>query len=263
MPFNQKIIYHIPSLPLLLIILIVIISISMLGLWLVRRFFSHEILKPHNDVAGFMFATLGVVYAVLLAFVVIIVWENYERANADVSAEANCMMMMYRGSDIFPEPEKKQLHSLLRDYANANIEKEWKALARAESSTEIDKILLDIWKVYLLYTPRTEAQKIIYAESISTLHQFSSLRRELVHHATEGLPGLLWLVLIAGGMITIAFTFFFGTENIHAQHVMTALLAALIGLMLFIILSLDFPFTGDFSISPEPFKQLFIRWQQP
>jgi uncharacterized integral membrane protein len=263
MPLNQKIIYSIPGIPLLLIILFVVVGLSLLGLWTVRRFFSHEILKAHNDVAGFMFATLGVVYAVLLAFVVIIVWESYERTNADVSAEANCMMMMYRGSEIFPDPEKKHLRSLLRDYANVVIEKEWKSLARGESSPETDKIMLDIWKAYLRYTPGTEAQKIIYAESISTLHQFSALRRQLVQHAMEGLPALLWLVLIVGGVITVAFTFFFGTENLHAQTVMTALLAALIGLMLFTILSMDFPFTGDFKISPETFRQLLTRWSQP
>jgi len=262
MPLNQQIIYHIPGVPLLLLILFIITSLSLLGLWLVRRFFSHNILKPHNDVAGFIFATLGVVYAVLLAFVVIIVWENFERTNADVSTEANCLMMLYRGSEIFPEPEKKQLRSLLRDYATVMLEKEWPALARGETSPDTDKLLLGIWKAYLLYTPRTDAQRTVYAESISTLHEFSRLRLELVHHAREGLPGHLWLVLIVGGMITIVFTFFFGTENLSAQSVMTALLAALIGLLLFTILSMDFPFTGDFQINPEAFQQLLIRWPQ-
>jgi uncharacterized protein YacL len=263
MPLNQKLIHYIPSIPLLFLILFAVVGFSLVGLWIIRRFFSHEIMKSHNDVAGFMFATLGVIYAVLLAFVVVVVWENYERANADISAETNCLTIMYRGSEIFPEPERERLRYLLREYVEVTIKKDWDALARGESSPEMNGILLDIWKTYLHYSPRTDAQKIIYAESVQALRDFTSLRRELLHHATEGLPGLLWLVLIAGGMITIAFTFFFGTENVHAHTVMTALLAALIGLLFFTILSMDFPFTGDFRLSSEPFRQMLVRWLKP
>ena len=38
----------------------------------------------HNDVAGFIIAVVGVIYAVLLAFVVIVSWENFSQAESTV-----------------------------------------------------------------------------------------------------------------------------------------------------------------------------------
>jgi hypothetical protein len=61
-------------------------------------------------------------------------------------------------------------------------------------------------------------------------------------------------VLVSGGMITILFTLFFGTENFFAHLIMTSLLSALIGLILFTIMVMDYPFSGSVSVSPEAFK---------
>lgn len=263
MPLSQKIIYFIPAFPLLLILLVVVVGLSILGQFIVRRYISHEILKLHNDVAGFMFSTLGVIYAVLLAFVVIIVWENYESTSSHVTEETHCMEIMYRSSDAFPNPEKERLRSLLKDYAIDAVDKEWPAMAKGESSPEIEKIERNIWGVYLHdIKPRTDLQKAFYTESVKALGEVSKMRGERLLQARTGIPSLLWLVLIAGGLITLAFTFFFGTENLEAQTIMTALLAAIMALMFFTILSLDFPFTGSVTVSHEPFKQLLMRWTQ-
>ena len=59
------------------------------GLELVQRLVPHEKRQEHNDVAGFLYAVIGVVYAVLLALLVIAVWEQYQKANETVESEAN------------------------------------------------------------------------------------------------------------------------------------------------------------------------------
>ena len=73
-----------------------------------------------------------------------------------------------------------------------------------------------------------------------------------------GIEPLLWFVLIVGGLCVVSFTIFFGAENLKAQLAMACMLALLISLILFTILSLDFPFTGSVSISPEPFKMVLL-----
>jgi len=47
-------------------------------------------------------------------------------------------------------------------------------------------------------------------------------------------------------------------EDVKAHVAMIALLALSIALILFTIMLLDFPFTGDISISSEPFRQLIL-----
>ncbi|MDQ3834611.1 MAG: hypothetical protein M3315_13495, partial [Actinomycetota bacterium] len=55
-------------------------AVSIAGLVLVRRLTSLSVRQEHNDVAGFIYAVVGISYAVLLAFLVIAVWERFEAA---------------------------------------------------------------------------------------------------------------------------------------------------------------------------------------
>jgi hypothetical protein len=59
--------------------------LAMLGPFAVRRFVSLKNLGANNEVAGFQFATVGVTYAVLLAFAVFVVWEKFSDAEANVA----------------------------------------------------------------------------------------------------------------------------------------------------------------------------------
>ena len=64
---------------------------AVVGLALVQRLVPATIRQAHNDVAGFIYAALGVIYAVLLALVVIAVWEEFGRARVTVESEANAL----------------------------------------------------------------------------------------------------------------------------------------------------------------------------
>ena len=71
-------------------------ALAMCGPFLVRRYVTLERLTTNNEVAGFKFATLGVLYAVLLAFAVILVWERFNDAEHAVAAEAGSAATLYR-----------------------------------------------------------------------------------------------------------------------------------------------------------------------
>ena len=80
--------------------------------------------------------------------------------------------------------------------------------------------------------------------------------------ASEGLSTILWVVLIGGGVITIAFTYLFGLENTVVHTVMVASLALIIASSLFTVAALDYPFKGDVRIHPAAFEQVLERFQE-
>ncbi|MDQ5812807.1 MAG: hypothetical protein M3358_19165, partial [Actinomycetota bacterium] len=82
---------------------------AVVGLTVVQRLVPATIRKEHNDVAGFIYAVLGVIYAVLLALVVIAVWEEYGRARVTVESEANALAEIFWLAHRLPEPEGLQL----------------------------------------------------------------------------------------------------------------------------------------------------------
>ncbi len=255
MAFSQWLILHIPAVLLCIILMTIAIISSVGGIFITRHFVSHRILKMHNDIAGAIFATLGVIYAVLLAFTVIITWENFDKAHVNVEKEANCLTDLYRNSESFQEPFKHEVHVLLSEYANTTVNEAWEKLVKGQASTRMHELVKRLWASYSSYTPKTLTEQIFFEESVDKLNELCELRRSRLFESRTGIHSMLWSALIAGGMITVVFTFFFGSENLRAQMMMSSLLAVLIALVLFTVLEFDFPFSGRACVSPEPFEQ--------
>ena len=79
------------------------VLLAVAGTLLARRWVGVEVLKLNNEVAGFIYAVVGVDYAVLLGFTGMIFWEQYEKAQAVIDQEANELTDLYRNRQTFPD----------------------------------------------------------------------------------------------------------------------------------------------------------------
>jgi len=256
MPFIQSLIVHISAWLLCFIMVVLYVGISIAGLLIIRKFYPHYKCKPHNDIAGFIFATIGVIYAVLLAFIVVVTWQDFDKAQDVTVNEANSIAALYRDSTPFPAEFRAELKSELTNYVKATIDEEWQMMAKGKRSASVQKIQEELWELYGGYQPKNETQKIFFAESVKKLNLAAELRRQRLVYASTGIHPILYFVLIAGSFITIAFTMLFGTENITPHLIMVSLLAAMIAMILFTVISMDYPFTGDISITPDVFTHM-------
>ena len=261
MPIEQLILLKIPSPLLGLLMISFAVAISIGGILLVRRFFDVKKLRGHNDIAGPVFSTLGVVYAVILAFVMVISWQNYDRASNDVVREANLYADIYRDFSGFPDPQRTQARETMDTYIRTVIEEEWPLLASGGHSRRAQEILAELWTMYAAFEPRTEVEIAFYREALAKMNLAGELRRMRLLEARTGIHPVLWFMLLAGGLLTITSTFFFGSEHLPAQLIITNLLSVLIALMLLTTLVLDYPFSGGVSIGPDAFQQVltFIK----
>lgn len=256
MPLVQQVLLRVPTAVVALILVGTSIVLCIGGLLLVRRFVPHHRLKIHNDVAGPLFATLGVIYGVLLAFVVVIVWQSYDKSKSNVESEANCLLDIYLDAECFQKDFKENVRALIREYADVVVKDEWKLLAEGRVSPDAAAVVKKLWNNYSAYSPSTETERVFFAESIRKLNEMVEFRRMRVIESRTGVEPVLWFVLIAGAAVTISFTFFFGAESLKAQMLMSVLLAVLISLILLTIFLFDFPFTGDVSIKPVAFQRV-------
>src|SRR5271155_4184840 len=95
------------------IVVLVFSSLSILGLYLVRRLVSVERLKQNHEVAGFTFGVIGAFYGLLLAFVIVAAWERFDRADEKVQDEAMALTSLYRLSKAFPDPLSHNLQQAI------------------------------------------------------------------------------------------------------------------------------------------------------
>jgi hypothetical protein len=245
-----------------LLIVAVATVIAVGGMVLVQRLYSTERRKQHNDVAGFIYAVLGVSYAVLLGLMLIAVWEQWNAAQDVASDEANELAGIFYFAHALPQPEGRHIQELARSYAQVVVEEEWPLMEQGRSSPKAWATLDELRVTILGLDPPTGAQQVRYNQVLEQLHSLGDARRERLLAASEGLATILWVVLIGGGVITIAFTYLFGLENTVVHTLMVAALAMILSLSLFTVAALDYPFKGDVRIHPVAFEQVLERFHE-
>jgi hypothetical protein len=249
-----------------LLIVAVATVVAVGGLVLVQRLVSTERRKQHNEVAGFIYAVLGVSYAVLLGLMLIAVWEHWNAAQDVASDEANELAGIFWYAHALPQPEGRHIQELARSYARVVVEEEWPLMAQGRSSPKAWATLDELRGTILGLQPTTDAKQtgydqMRYEEMLVQLHDLGNARRDRLLAAEQGLPPILWVVLILGGVITVFFTYLFGLENTLVHLLMVAALALIISMSLFTVAALDYPFKGAIRIHPSAYENDLERFR--
>jgi hypothetical protein len=242
------------SLPLWLafcLVVVVTTLAAMAGPLIVRRTVGLERLVTNNEVAGFKFAVIGVIYAVLLGFAVIVVWEKFRDAEVAAGREASAVISVHRLSEALNTETGATVRQCLIDYVQVVIADDWPAMARNEVSPQAGRALDALYAAVLAVRPGGLRELAIMSDLLTNLDAITQARRTRLVLATGIVPGVLWVVLVGGAIVTLSFTFFFGSRSIRAQTLMTGMLAAIIFMALFVAIEIDHPFTGPVSVGPE------------
>jgi hypothetical protein len=230
--------------------------IAVLGSALMRRYVGLEKLKANNEVAGFKFATVGVLYAVFLAFAIIVVWQKYSDAESTVAKEAGAASTVYHLSRGLGETQGDALRAALSNYLTVVISDEWPAMERGGRSNSARRALQTIYITMLQAKTAAPQDTALTSEIFYQLDELTQARRARLLAAEGAVPGVVWVVLFGGALLTVGFALFFGAPNLRAQMIMMAILSALIFSELLIVVAIDRPFTGTVKVGPEALSEV-------
>jgi hypothetical protein len=234
-------------------LIVVAVLLSWVGVVAVARIFPLEARSLHNEVAGFIIAIIGVVYAVLLAFIAVAVWQNYDNMNSAVDREASLVSNLYRDSIALPETPRAALRADLDTYLANVIDTEW-PVQRAGRVKKAGWQTLNHFHAVLAKVQSANADAaVVDAEMLRTLNLLYDARRARLMSSQEGLNRVVWTILLLGGGITVAFSCVFGVPSLRMHLAMTGMLAASLTLVFILIVALDQPFRGSLGIEPTPF----------
>lgn len=248
---------NLPTFIMILAAILVSSSVSFIALLIIRKKVDWESFQENHEVGGFLFNALGLIYAVLIAFVVYASWQEYNSALAICDKEANLMQDLYLNSDGLPEQYREDLKENIIQYLRKVIVDDWPLLDQDERNPETRKILLDLWYVYVnMDSLDTEKEKIFYSESVSKLDEVTEYRRLRILSGQNHIPVVIWTVILIGALTSVGFSLFFGTRNLKVQAAMTSLFALTNAIIIVLILNLDHPYTGDVKIKPEAYEEV-------
>jgi len=224
---------------------------AMCGPAIVRRYVPLDRLSANNEVAGFKFATVGVIYAVLLAFAILVVWERFNKADSDVANEASAAATVFRLTQGLDADHGAAVRKATTNYLREAVDKDWPAMGHGTSSRDVTIALTEIYDAVLKFHTFGSFESLVVAEILRDVDRISEMRRQRLVAASGIVPGIIWAVLFTGAFVTIGFTFFFGTANLRAQTVMSGAVAILIFSGLLTVVAIDHPFAGTVKVGPE------------
>ncbi len=255
---EPKVSLFLSGLPLWAALILVVVLptlVVMGGLVVSHRAIQTEHLGINNELAGFKFATVGAIYSVLLAFAVIVVWEKFNDAETAVVDEAGAAATIYRlaaGTD----PGTVAMRAALGNYLKLAIDQDWPEMAQRSESHNATLALDTLYRSAVDLAQDKTRQPAVIGEIFTQLDSITKARRTRLHLAAGIVPGIVWLVLSAGAVLTVGFTFFFGTRNLAAQVMMSGVLSALVFIGLLVIVSLSHPFTGPAAVDSKVLQRV-------
>jgi hypothetical protein len=230
--------------------------------YLVRRFGWDEGRPDNNDAAGQVFTIVGGLHAVLVAFVLISLFDSVNDASQNAQTEADSLVAATWAADALPAETKDRVHQLAAAYARTVEDQEWPRLADggpvpATGATQLDQMRRavaeapadDDW----LLDRKTEASNQLWSV-------YQAREQRLAHSGAGGVGAVVWFALILGSLITaILLPNLFGGTRLAAHIIIVSTLAGTITLLLFAIYQLQNPFSGGAKVAPEAFTSALER----
>lgn len=217
-----------------------------------------------SDVAIAIYATIGVVYGVMLALIVVAAWTDYEDAKAAAFRESAALIDLIRLADGFRGNGRKRILFTLYKYAAIVQRHEWpklelgfhplderkRSLDRLCRTQEIErrgnKILAQLYLDYTVGLGSDLSGSAILSASLEELDELGDVRRARFDSACSHLPRLMWIALSVGMMLLFVFAFVFEVTHDWAYGLQVLMLLTLLGLLVYVVWVWDHPF-GKFA----------------
>ena len=244
-------------------IIAAVLTLTIVALRLTHRFVPHHLREPHNDVAGFIFAAVSVVFAVPLAFVVVALWTNTDTARQTTFKEADEVAGVYWIAREMPLPVGAELERQTLDYAHTVIETEWPLMEKHQTSPAATALVYEMRDSVFAFKPADARQQVLFDHAVTHIEALASERRARLNQAADKVPTLLWTILIGGAVVTVAFTFLFGLSSSLAHTVMVVTLAGLVVVSLVVVKEMSYPYAGSTKIDPQAFEVFLARLPAP
>lgn len=231
--------------------------VSVLGLLVFRAVVPlAELEKASNEIGSYL-QTVGSIYAVLLAFVVYLVWGQFNDARGYLDREATALVDLHRTSSALPSRSRAEIQRGLRAYVDAVLGEEWQAMTSGDEAAidRVGELLEDVWIAIHACKPSNDCQHTVYGEVLSRFNQLTDLRTSRLGAARARIPLAMTILLYNGALLTVGSVFLLAFDQLWLHALVTAALAGAIAHILYLIRDLDDAFDGDWQIARTPFER--------
>lgn len=251
--------YNMSDISLFALIFGISLLFSIPAVWAMDRFIPNSHRYKENQGIGYISATICVIFAVLAGFAALYVLNNFNQADRAAQTEADEAMAVYHHAEWVQEPTRTEIQRLVKNYFLAVIHHDWPLMAKGEDVGNKTEEVINQMNATLHQHNETNSQEETYFrhQILKNIIQLRDAHAERMRTYLLVLRPHIWIVIVLGGFLTIAVNYFFGM-NPALHYILTIFVSLIVSSVVFLLVALDHPFQGNFSVSSEAFEDYLI-----
>lgn len=251
-------IYDYPSWIIGPLFVAVFVGLTWGGIFLTRAtvhsWLHHD--RRTNDMVASTLSNYFVLFGILLGLLAVATYQNYANVGDIVDKEASSLSALYRDISAYPQPLRAHLQEGLREYTRFTIGEGWDQQRQGVTPLRGSDLITSVLVQLLSFNPSTERERLIEQETLRQYNNKVELGRARLSSVTTGLPAVLWWIVAFGALLNVILIWLQDME-IHVHLILGAILASILGAVIFLIAELDHPFRGEVSIGPESIARVY------
>ena len=251
-------IYEIPALWVVALFAALFVGVCWLGIVLfrpsVRAWFNPE--ARLNEILGDFLQYFGVIYGLLLGLLAVATYQNHTDVEKAVSSEASSLAALYRDVTAYPEPQRTELNTLLREYTRYVIEEAWPLQRQGIVPSGAVQRVAEFQARLVSFEPQTKAQEALHDAALRQFNTFFEYRRSRLYSVNSGIPALLWYTVAVGALINMIFIWLFDLR-LSVHLLLGGVISFFLATMISLIALMDNPFRGEVGVSSEAFQLVY------
>ncbi|MGZ5202612.1 MAG: bestrophin-like domain, partial [Telluria sp.] len=222
--------------------------------------------RQHNEVIGFLIAVMAVFYGLIIASLLVIAINRFDHALQLSENESNVVADVVRNARATSPQLDKPVRILATRYLDHIAQVEWPAQRRGQKNPTVIPVLVELFEVVSAYTPRDAREATFYQQLLQAMTRLYDLRKERIFIADEGISETVWIVTLAGSVLTISFALLFGIDNRVMHFTLASFLAVSMALVFALVALFDKPYRGGMAVPDQPYRlvrQQIVHYAQP
>jgi len=219
--------------------------------------------ETDDDSAGsLVLGLINTLFLAVVAFVVVICWQEYDNAHNHTIAEAKALVDTYWTAHAMPDPEHRQIQGLVHDYTDQVLNQEWPVMQTDGRLSQPTQDTMDTLRDAVASVNSTDPDVTdLRTSAMASLDAVAEARHDRAMDASYRMPGFLYAALWFGTILLLCTAVLSGVEVTKRSLLMTALLGVVVGSAVLAIYNLDRPFAGGYSVPKDAFEYAMSRYQ--
>jgi len=215
--------------------------------------------RAFKAVSPGMLPPLGILFALLVGFIAVEVWSNFDKAKAAIATEAGALRAVVLLARSFPPEQKTRIYALVNRDIEVAVNEEWPEMAHQRATlSPLPTALIRALHDGLALKPTDDSERTAQPELVRALHAALDARRQRIVISESAVGAVKWVGILIQGLCTLLAIAMVHNDNRRACAMTLMLFATGIALSVLLIAAYSRPFMGENSVRPKLLKQVMV-----